>query len=199
MGIALWLCPASSAAETDLSSVISTLSSTHSTPLFSPHVTLISGIPSPTPLPEILSQLTTAVSSYRAAHTPPLTLTLSDLGTRAAHGNYFQFVFARVLADRPLLDLRKAVRAALFPEQVAAGEGDAYFPHLSLAYGEDAPEEGRIAVGIIEKLVKEGTAKEGEGERWSVGGVEEVEVLEVKVVRCDGKPEEWKVLGSVPL
>jgi hypothetical protein len=95
--------------------------------------------------------------------------------------------------------LRKAVRASFFPAQVAAQEKDSYFPHLSLMYGED--DGSKKADEIIEKLlgadgkVKKVVGKEG----WSVNGVEGFGVVEVRVVRCDGPPEEWKVLGEVPL
>ncbi|GAA5859014.1 hypothetical protein JCM8547_003968 [Rhodosporidiobolus lusitaniae] len=202
-GIALWLCPTGSSS-TNLSNLIQTLASTHSTTPFPPHVTLISGIPSSSPLPSLLLQLTSSIVSWRASrHFSPLVLPLGPLGSRAAEKNRWQYLFSTVPSGpslEPLLALRKAVRTSFFLEREAAGDEDEYFPHLSLIYGEDTEE--RSARGIIKGLEKEGTAKkvsEGEDERWSVAGVEEVSVTEVLVVRCDESPEEWKVLGSVPL
>ncbi|GAA5942783.1 hypothetical protein JCM10213_002947 [Rhodosporidiobolus nylandii] len=196
-GIALWLTPASSAVETDLASLISSLSVAHSTPAFSPHVTLISGIPSDTSIPAILSQLATAVSAWRASHQPPLHLGLGALGSHASQGLFFQYLFSKILPTPELLALRQAARASFFPARKA--EEDDYFPHLSLAYGEDSEKDGRSVEAIMRELMEKGEVKQVGGEKWSVQGVDGLGVTEITVVRCDGKAEQWQTLGSVPL
>ena len=35
--------------------------------------------------------------------------------------------------------------------------------------------------------------------KWIEVGVEEIEVREVLLVRCEGRPEEWRVIGRLPL
>lgn len=80
--------------------------------------------------------------------------------------------------------LRGAVREGLLGEGL--GEDD-FFPHLSLVYGEDG--EGRTAEGIVREL---GGGKE-------VGGIGGFEAEEILVVRCEGPPENWEVVGRVPL
>ncbi|GAA5823788.1 hypothetical protein JCM11251_003294 [Rhodosporidiobolus azoricus] len=184
-----------------LTSLINDLSRKSLTPSFPPHITLLSSIPSSAPLSEVLSKVSTAISTFRASHpSSSLQLPLSAPGTR---GSYFQYVFSAVEPTPELLALRKATSAAFFPE--LEGKGDDYFPHLSLVYGQDRGE--RSATGIILDLVMGGEAKcvplEAEGEeqreKWTFRDVDEVDVTEIKVVKCDGLPEEWKVLGSVPL
>ncbi|GAA5969464.1 hypothetical protein JCM11641_008123 [Rhodosporidiobolus odoratus] len=197
-GIALWLTPAASNVEAELALLIQSLSSSQATPSFDPHVTLISGLPSSYPVLTLLSELATAISAWRASNPQGLHLSFSQLETHAAAGKYFQWLFAGIQPDESLLDLRKRVRESFFAEK--HGQEDDYFPHLSLAYGHD--DETKTAEGIIGKLVEEGKAKQlaGEGQgSWSVAGVAQFGVAEVKIVRCDGKPEEWKVLGSIPL
>ncbi|GAA5889200.1 hypothetical protein JCM6882_000673 [Rhodosporidiobolus microsporus] len=213
LGIALWLCPASESSSTALTTLISELSTKYLTPSFPPHVTLLSSIPSTTPLDEVLSRLTTALSAFRASHPSPSSSVSLPLAAPGTRGTYFQYVFAAVSPTPALLALRKAASDAFFPD--LKGKGDDYFPHLSLVYGRDSADGMRSAARIILELVTggevqclpvEGEAAQGEGkeegeggEKWAYRGVEEVGVVEVKVVKCDGLPEEWKVLGSVPL
>ncbi|GAA6038432.1 hypothetical protein JCM8097_007648 [Rhodosporidiobolus ruineniae] len=192
MGIALWLCPASSSVNADLSTLLDDLSSQHGTPRFAPHVTLLSGIPSAAPLPTVLSRLGTALKTFRASSQPPLRLSFAQPDTR---GTFFQFVFQHVEPGEALLHLRQAVRGEFMPEE--APKEDEYMPHLSLVYGETT--ETRTAEGIIREMQKDGAVKRVEGQRWSVRGHEGFEVGEVRIVKCDGRPEEWEVLDTVPL
>ncbi|GAA5859383.1 hypothetical protein JCM1840_004590 [Sporobolomyces johnsonii] len=200
MGIALWLSPApSSPASTSLTSLIASLATTHSTPPFPPHVTLLTGLPSTAPLPSILSSLSLALSTWRTSTSPTLSLSFLPLGSKSksAQPNYFQYLFAQIDPSPPLLALRQAVRTALLPHLDPAT--DDYFPHLSLMYGVDTDE--RSAEAIMGTLQDEGVVREAEeeGDKWVVGGVSDVEVREVQVVLCEGRPEEWKIVGSVPL
>ncbi|KAL8283738.1 hypothetical protein RQP46_005533 [Phenoliferia psychrophenolica] len=136
MGIALWLAPSQSSLEgIHLSSLITSLATNHSTPLFAPHVTLLTGIDASTPPTELLATIRSALATFP---TPagPFSLTLTSLGSKADEKNYFQYLFVKVDPNAKLLALRKAVREALLPEAVAAKPDD-FFPHLSLMYGED--------------------------------------------------------------
>lgn len=75
---------------------------------------------------------------------------------------------------------------------------DDYFPHLSLMYGVDSKEEGRIANEIIRELEERGEAGQ-DGERYQVKGMYKFAAKEVWCVRCEGKVEDWEVLGKVKL
>ncbi|GAA5925058.1 hypothetical protein JCM1841_004061 [Sporobolomyces salmonicolor] len=198
LGIALWLSPPpSSPASTSLTSLIASLATSHSTPAFDPHVTLLTGIPSTASIPAVLSSLSSALSAWRctAPSAPRLSLSFAPLGSKAAQNHYFQYLFAQVDLSPALLALRQAVRAALLPELDPAT--DDYFPHVSLMYGVDTEE--RSAAGILGTLQEEGDVRQGEDGAWVVRGVTGIEVHEVQVVMCEGRPEVWKVVGSMPL
>ncbi|KAK4699729.1 2',3'-cyclic-nucleotide 3'-phosphodiesterase, partial [Phenoliferia sp. Uapishka_3] len=194
-GYALWLIPpATSLASTSLSSLINSLASTHSTPQFAPHVTLLTGFsfdPSTT-----LSQFSQAIKS--ASLSSPLRLDFDGLGTKTTptQRNYFQYLFAVINPENEeLMKLRKAVREALLTEE-QLGVADDYFPHLSLMYGDDTESRnvGRIIEGLEKREVKRGRAS-----GWEINGVEVVEVEEVLLVRCEGPPEDWEVIGRLAI
>ncbi|BGP42186.1 hypothetical protein JCM10450v2_006275 [Rhodotorula kratochvilovae] len=196
MGIALWLSPSSPTVSSDLQGLISSLASKHSTPRFGPHVTLLSGISSSAALPPLLASLRAALAAWRALHEPPLQLAFADLGSKAADGNFFQYLFARVdPANETLLALRKAVRETLLPEK--QGTEDDYFPHLSLMYGTD--DGARTAEGIIGELQREGGEVASTEGGCSVRGHAGIEVGEVQVWMCEGRPEEWRLVGREAL
>ncbi|GAA5891157.1 hypothetical protein JCM8208_002520 [Rhodotorula glutinis] len=179
----------------NLSSLISTLAAEHSTPEFSPHVTLLSGIPSSAELPPLLDSLRTALAEWRQSHTAPLHLAFDSLGSKAAERVFFQYLFALVDdSNEPLLALRKATRDALLsPEQRI--KADDYMPHLSLMYGED--DERKSAQRIMDELRREGgEVRCVEGGRCAVKGHEGIEIDEVQVWRCEGPPEAWRMVAS---
>jgi hypothetical protein len=182
-GLALWLSPSpSSPSSTSLTNLINTLSTTHSTPSFSPHVTLLTGIPTSASVPELIASLDSAIR--RANPTSPLQLSFTHLGT---HHTFFQYLFAAVDPAPPLVALRSLVRSTLLPQ--LDGTLDNYFPHFSLMYGVDT-EERKVA-RIIEGLEQQ--------EQRNVGAGEGFEASEVSVVKCEGPPTEWQVVGKVSL
>ncbi|GAA6061980.1 hypothetical protein JCM10212_005224 [Sporobolomyces blumeae] len=168
-----------------------------------------------------------------------LRLEFQHLGTHAADRIYFQYLFVQVRLDERLRALRRAVREGMSsdstttstmttksstegrPNSDSADHADAeddkddYFPHLSLAYGLDEPEDRerpgtwRNALEIIDRLERDGTAgralaRSSAGadrtvEGYEVKGHDAFEVDEVLIVRCEGRPEEWEVLGRVAL
>lgn len=83
------------------------------------------------------------------------------------------------------MQLRRTVREALLPTEVAQLPDD-YFPHLSLMYGADTHETR--SVNLIEDLAAKGGA-----------GVTTLLVAEVLLVKCEGRPEEWEILGRLTL
>ncbi|KAM0756216.1 LigT-like protein [Meredithblackwellia eburnea MCA 4105] len=180
MGIALWLAPPASESES-FSSVITSLSKQYATPPFAPHVTLLTGIPTSASTTELLDSVRSAVKGIA-----PFQVTLTKLGSKADQNNYFQYLFSIVeTPNKELFNLRKVVRTALLPPAVSETLDD-YFPHLSLAYGID--NEERNAAKMIRDL-----------ENSALPSVKEFKVVSVQVVMCEGKPEEWKVLGEAPL
>lgn len=79
---------------------------------------------------------------------------------------------------------------------------DDFFPHLSLMYGFDEDSTSKDGIGRAERLMgemkRDGNVRKREG-GIELGGVREFEVGEVLLVRCEGEPEDWRVLGSVSL
>ncbi|GAA6000722.1 uncharacterized protein JCM10292_000562 [Rhodotorula paludigena] len=203
MGLALWLAPSDPSTSSDLGGLIDDLAKRHDCPRFGPHVTLLSGLPTSSPLPPILARLEQAIQSWRtASHTAPLELRFTRLGSKAEQGVFFQYLFAHIRDDEPLLSLRRAVREALLPEEAAA-KADDYMPHLSLAYGVDTPDRQaaflmRSLVDEREVRVLEQTVGQGE-ERCEIRGHDGMDVSEVQIWRCEGRPEEWALVASVPL
>lgn len=173
-GLALWLCPADrTQAATGLTSLLDELADQHSTPHFSPHVTLLSGISIDAPIQHLSEQVHSVAES-----TAPFRLELSGVGT---HGTYFQYVFAKVEASSALLKLRQQVGQAVLP----GTDGSEYFPHLSLVYGQDS--ETLKARDIVKEIE---ASKDERLQGFEVSGV--------KIVRCQGRPEEWRVIENVP-
>lgn len=181
----------------DLGGLINDLADEFDAPHFGPHVTLLSGIPSSAPLPPLLDSLSSAIAAWRTTHQSPLRLSFRELGTKADEQNFFQYLFAKISPDAPLIALRKAVRDALLPDDAARQPADDYFPHLSLMYGVD--NERRRAKEIIRRMEEDGTMRTIDGGWHALKGQEGIEIKEVQVWMCEGKPEEWKMVGKVPL
>ncbi|KDQ11708.1 hypothetical protein BOTBODRAFT_189691 [Botryobasidium botryosum FD-172 SS1] len=169
VGISLWLVPP--AEERDkLRSVISTISSKHSSPTFEPHITLVT-------LP---SDANAAIPNFD--NLSSFEITFQPV---AAGQTFFQSVLIPIPASPELLDLRVSACDALkVPFQP-------YFPHLSLYYGDVSDEERET---IIKELHADGTAQIGTDGNASVAGIQGFRVHELWVVKCEGKPEEWEVL-----
>ncbi|KAJ8293026.1 General transcription and DNA repair factor IIH subunit TFB5 [Rhodotorula toruloides] len=195
MGLALWLSPFHDDEVEDLGGLINDLANEFDALKFGPHVTLLSGIPSSAPVSSVLDSLSSAIATWRTTHRPPLRLSFRELGTKADEQNFFQYLFAKISPDEPLLALRKAVRDALLPEVAVRQPEDDYFPHHSLMYGVD--NEKRRAKDIVQRLVEDGTMRTIEGGWHALKGQEGIEVKEVQVWMCEGKPEEWKLVGRL--
>ncbi|SCZ89242.1 BZ3500_MvSof-1268-A1-R1_Chr1-1g01052 [Microbotryum saponariae] len=199
-GIALWLSPPRASSQHDyFSSLIKSLSSSLNTPPFDPHITLLSGLPASTPLEPIISSL---ARSIETSDLKRFKVEFKGIGT---HHRYFQYLFAIVDKDNEgLLRLRTLVQEGLendglLHDDPQTGEKvervEQYFPHASLVYGTDIEGE-RSVQEVMERMRKEGNGFEG---GVSVGSAQGFQVEEVLVVMCEGKPEEWKVLGRVAL
>ncbi|SGY61634.1 BQ5605_C007g04580 [Microbotryum silenes-dioicae] len=199
-GIALWLSPPWASSQNDyLSSLINSLSSSLNTPPFDPHITLLSGLPTSTPLELIISSL---ARSIKASDLKKCKVEFKGIGT---HHRYFQYLFAIVnKGNEGLLRLRTIVQEGLEKDGLLHDDPqtgkkvervEQYFPHASLVYGTDIEGE-RSVKEVMERMRKEGHAFE---DGVSVGSAQGFQVEEVLVVVCEGKPEEWKVLGRVAL
>lgn len=84
------------------------------------------------------------------------------------------------------------------------GVEDDFFPHLSLMYGADLPSTTQDGVVRSDMLIQYFLHNEIVRERQGGGGVEVVgvrgfEVGDVLLVKCQGRPEGWEVLGQVSL
>lgn len=113
---------------------IADLAAQYKTPVFEPHVTLVSGLSAPE------SRLITAVSNFAATH-KNLILTFHSIGY--THG-FFTSLFLRAHLTPEADQLNQKARQALNPFSQTN-----YDPHLSLLYGSISPDEKQ---SIIETL-----------------------------------------------
>jgi 2'-5' RNA ligase len=118
-GYALWLMPEESMFSL-LAGRISRLSQEFSTPLFEPHITLLSGVTGP-------EEESMAKCASLAGHLKPMRIELGDI---EYSGEYFQCLFASVVPAEPIIQAHREARGTFD----IRGEV-AYTPHLSLLYG----------------------------------------------------------------
>lgn len=180
-----------------LAQTIEELAERTSGPRFRPHVTLLSGIPSSTPVELVRSRSSAAVKTWSQAQVlgrAPLELTMEDVDTRSPR--YFQFVFAHIRPTADLLSLRQACRSVFFSQDATSTPADDYMPHLSLAYG------GKGAEAILSDLRSAasggGSTAPTDGGRWAMDGCS-FEADAVELWSCEGPPAEWACLDSIPL
>ena len=121
-GYYLWLMPAGEALHR-LQGVVDRLAEAHSGPVFTPHVTLLSGL-------DADENWLIETNRRLAARLAPLNL---DLTVPEAGTTFFQCIYMRV-ADSPSLSQARQAAGEAFALPV-----DDYMPHLSLYYGDGSP------------------------------------------------------------
>jgi hypothetical protein len=128
----LWLIP-EPRQQDDLESVIREISSRYGGPAFSPHVTLLSGIPDEADATDRCRSL--------AESCAPLDLEVLHVGHR---DEYFRALFLELRLSRPLLEARMQA------EHIFSAHSDSrFFPHLSLAYGSLSAAQATSEHGLI--------------------------------------------------
>lgn len=154
--------------------MIESLSKTHSSPCFPPHVTLAS-------LPNCISpqEIVSCLSSQQQ-----VTLSFEQVRTGTT---FYQSVFIAVQPSSQLSQLHQHVHRTL-GIQPRTPE----FPHLSLYYGDEGKAE------IVRKLQEDGITQNVNG-KLAVDGITEFLGMEVWVVSCVGRPEEWSVTDKISL
>jgi Cyclic phosphodiesterase-like protein len=100
---------------------------------------------------------------------------------------FYQSVFIAIQPSQQLSQLHQHVHESL-QSQPRTPE----FPHLSLYYGDEGKDE------VLQKLQEDGVIHNLDGP-VIVGGIREFLAMEVWVVDCVGKPEEWSIIGKVAL
>ncbi|KAL7425102.1 hypothetical protein Q5752_000790 [Cryptotrichosporon argae] len=168
-GYCLWLIPASTA---DLSAVIDRLRAlAPPSPSFAPHITLLHPIPISLGVSEVATRVARAIS---VAKILPLSLELQQATTGE---RYYQSVLAPVRPTDGLLALRQAV------EDEFGVRLPSYFPHLSLQYGDLAPERRHELAAAANELT------------WT----KDVEIKDVAIVDARGVAPDWKIIARVPI
>merc|ERR1711939_50831 len=198
-GFSLWLSPAQD--ENLLTDLIVGL--THkSSPLtlpFQPHTTLFadSRIPPQYTLDDIVAATKRAV-----AEVPDITKVTCSFEAVEAGRLFFQCVYIKLHKDerksKGLLEIHRALRKSFGDSQDPEGEG--YFPHASLVYG-DIPFEERER--IIKNLRDSGEVSSVEEEKEngtaSVIGLTDYVTDEILVVKTAGRSDEWTIEARIPL
>jgi 2'-5' RNA ligase len=157
-GYSLWLMPIGEVYN-KLNNLISELSRKYNTPHFEPHVTLIGEVlGSEEEIVLKTAQLTSVVRPYRI-----------ELGRVEYLNEYFRCLFLRVR------ETHEVMRANQISRKIFGRETDPkYMPHLSLMYGDFAPQ---IKEEIIAKIGKE----------IFVG----FDVESIHLFSTNGEPKDW--------
>ncbi len=136
-GYHLWLVPEGDALHR-LQGVVDRLAEAHNGPVFTPHVTLLSGL---------TADEASLIETNRrlAAGLEPFNL---DLSVPEAGTTFFQCIYMRVAANPSLSRTRKAAGKAF------ALPADNFMPHLSLYYGDASPDRRAIILTAVPALAK---------------------------------------------
>lgn len=171
---AFWLLPKSPALES-AQKVVGELSKHEtSSPIFSPHITLLHPISKSIPVEDIVNRLAECVKQASLDGRLSLSLRPAQGGT-----HYYQSVLAPVSPNDDLSQLREAC------ERTFEWEGTGvYFPHLSLLYGDlDTERRDELAKKVNEEMTLAG----------------DVEIEEIAIVDCTGTTDQWKTVATVYL
>lgn len=159
----LWLRPFGEVGF-ELKQQIKELSRRYSTPVFHPHVTLLGGLK----MHETeLVQLTDTLAHSLA----PFTVYLEKAGAR---DRYFQSLFVRIKKNEPLMSSHRIAK-----ELFDCEEKEEYFPHLSLMYGEQSPEEKDKLMNVM-------------GRSFNM----QFDVHSVLVIKTGNEVNEWKKIHN---
>lgn len=201
-GLALWLTPFP--ASSILSNLIETLATNYSTPRFIPHVTLLSGLATDSPLESVQNRILEGIELYRASTANPMQgihLKFGD-GLASHKDIIWQYLFIKIQLDDSLTALRRCLKMTCLPDQAAEAAGDDYFPHLSLMYGQDTPTTTAAAKieelessGVVIRNRMDGTCSVGDGS----GRLASIIAMDIVLMRCEGRVEDWVEMNRVPL
>lgn len=112
-----------------------------------------------------------------------------------AGAKFFQCVYVVLdkIGSEGLLALHQALRRAFASPDP---EGESYFPHLSLVYGDLDAETKQ---GIIDGMLARGEATKASEDNVQVLGGSGFHTDEILVVRTAGRSDEWEIVARVPL
>jgi hypothetical protein len=189
----LWLSP--TANETVLSDLIIDLSRRVSPPAipFSPHATLFSdSLIGPTrSLDEIVQKVQQAVDQAG------VTRVICKFDSLEAGKLFYQCVYIKLCknsSSEGLLELHRALRRTF--EDKSDPEGQSYFPHVSLVYGDLDME---VKTKLIEDMKQKGEAQDVSSGEVKVADLTEYGSTEVLVVKTAGAADGWEIAARIPL
>jgi 2'-5' RNA ligase len=173
-GYSLWLVPerSSKVRETLFEGIFSIARATRTVP-FQPHLTLLGGLEGPER--EVLRG-----AHNLAQRAKPFEVPLGGVG---ANGIFFQALFLSVPKPSPELTQLHGEACKVFGHK----NGVAYFPHVSLAYG-------NLDGGVVSNLKRRVSC----GKFGSLEGTT-FPVREIHVVRTEGSVEQWMLVEGFPL
>lgn len=151
----------------ELESQVERLAAQHGGTYFPPHITLLGDIPLTTPESEVIEK-----AKQLAEARPAFDVTFEGVGTE---DEFYRSLYITVRHDQPLMDLNKSAQEAFS----LRGE---YFPHLSLAYGNIAPEKKQAMLATVPNRA---------GRR--------VRIDRIDVYKIDGYVDDWKKLWEFRL
>ena len=136
-GYHLWLAPEGDALH-QLQGVVDQLAEAHGGPVFTPHVTLLSGLTADeASLIRTNRELTTGLEPFQLS-----------LAEAEAGATFFQCIYMRV-AENPSLSRTRQAAGEAFALPV-----DDYMPHLSLYYGDASPEHRATILAAVPAQAK---------------------------------------------
>jgi 2'-5' RNA ligase len=169
-GYSLWLVPnTQSELYAELARCINDMAEASGGPAFVPHATLLGGI-------EGDADAVLNKCARLAQILTPYEIELDELGS---NGIYFQILFSRVHQTAPVMRANEHARHE-FESQAG------YFPHLSLAYGDFAPEK-------VQELMRDIKSQHPGiiGSKFLVG--------EIELWSTEGTVQDWRKIQAFPI
>ncbi|PLW18398.1 hypothetical protein PCANC_08828 [Puccinia coronata f. sp. avenae] len=182
--LSLWLSPTGPAFDR-LKSLISNLASeTEGCLPFDPHLTLISDDQVPrVPLDQVLEVVSQSVKKWKTTLPEGEELELKFQKIQSGE-LFYQCVLAAVVPSEQLVRLNSLLREGLVSDETARAGMSAYFPHLSIVYGDLSPEQ------------KEALVQRATRELADMHGFTPTEIL---VVKTSGPSSDWRKLAKIYL
>lgn len=155
------------------------------TPVFLPHLTLLSGISIDSPIAQLEDQIRQAILEWNELPKGPdrcdgLDVEFSTGDERLGHhtGNVWEYLFLKVVASTALSELRSAVESQL------GTSSKAFYPHLSLMYSSDEQYLDLAVATLTEEVSNR------------IAGFTSNEVV---LMKCQGQVEDWTEVARFDL
>ncbi|KAA1073006.1 hypothetical protein PGT21_034583 [Puccinia graminis f. sp. tritici] len=182
--LSLWLSPTGPDFDRLKSLIHSLASDTPGCLPFDPHLTLISDDQVPrVPLDQVLQVVSESVKKWKSTLAEGKQLELKFQKIQSGE-LFYQCVLAAVVPSEELVGLNNELRQSLVSDPEARAGFSAYFPHLSIVYGDLDQQQKDV---LVERATK------------SLADFHGFVPTEILVVKTSGPSSEWAKLAKISL